>query len=136
DFSLDSLAPRFILELKGGTAQLRGLLQCAYGPRILTMGVPASAEDAWLPDPQTVTRYFARDEAAERAALVRLQRSGFSAPDTEGKMQLLGQNSVLNFFARDFPKLRQEWTVTLEEKLERGTLQSMERIEPRFQITS
>jgi superfamily II DNA or RNA helicase len=136
DFSLEPLAPRFILELKGGTAQLRGLLQCAYGPRILTMGVPASAEDAWLPDPQTVTRYFARDEAAERAALVRLQRSGFSAPDTEGKMQLLGQNSVLNFFARDFPKLRQAWTVTLEEKLERGTLQSMERIEPRFQITS
>jgi len=136
DFTLEPLAPRFMLELKGGSAQLRGLLQCVYGSRIMTIGVPGSAEDAWLPDPQVATRYFARAEVSERAALTRLQRSGFSPPDTEGRMQLLGQNAVLNFFARDFPHLQKEWTVTLEEKLERSTFQNMERIEPRFQITS
>ncbi len=136
DFTLESVKPRFMLELKGGSAQLRGLLQCAYGSRIITIGVTAPGEDAWMPDPQVATRYLARSEAAERAALGSLQRIGFSAPDSEGKMQLAGQNAVLNFFARDFPKLQREWHVTLEEKLERTTVQNMERIEPQFQITS
>jgi hypothetical protein len=42
---------------------------------------------------------------------------------------------VLNFFAREFPKLQREWSVTLEERLERSTAQNIERIEPKFQIT-
>ncbi|MBC8095390.1 MAG: DEAD/DEAH box helicase, partial [Akkermansiaceae bacterium] len=42
----------------------------------------------------------------------------------------------LNFFAREFPKLEREWTVTLEERLERSTKQNLERIEPRFEVTS
>ncbi|MBC8096295.1 MAG: DEAD/DEAH box helicase, partial [Akkermansiaceae bacterium] len=41
----------------------------------------------------------------------------------------------LNFFAREFPKLEREWTVMLEERLERSTKQNIERIEPQFQIT-
>jgi SNF2 family DNA or RNA helicase len=43
---------------------------------------------------------------------------------------------VLNFFARDYPKLEREWTVTLEERLERSTHQNLERIEPQFRINS
>jgi len=42
---------------------------------------------------------------------------------------------VLNFFAREYPKLEREWSVTLEERLERSTAQNIERIEPKFQIT-
>jgi SNF2 family DNA or RNA helicase len=80
-------------------------------------------------------RYSTRDLAAEQAALARLQRRGFSAPDAQGKMQLLGQDAVLNFFAREFPKLQREWTVCLEERLERSTNEKLERIEPQFQIT-
>jgi len=41
---------------------------------------------------------------------------------------------VLNFFARDFPRLEKEWKVTLEERLERSA-EKFERVEPRFQIT-
>ncbi|HLP77314.1 MAG TPA: SNF2-related protein [Candidatus Paceibacterota bacterium] len=135
DFTLEPQAPRFLLELKGGLAQLGALLQCAYGSRIMTVGVTAKDETVWLPDPEVSTRYSTRDFAAERSALARLQRHGFSAPDSQGKMQLLGQNAVLNFFAREFPKLEREWTVTLEERLERSTKQNLERIEPQFQIT-
>ncbi len=62
--------------------------------------------------------------------------SGFTGPDAQGKLQLLGQNAVLNFFAREYPKLEREWQVTLEERLERSTQQNLERIEPQFQITS
>jgi len=51
-------------------------------------------------------------------------------------MQLNGQDAVLNFFAREFPRLQREWTVTLEERLDRSARQNLERIEPRFEITS
>ncbi len=134
DFTLEPQAPRFVLELRGGLAQLTALLQCAYGSRIMTVGMTANDETVWLPDPEVPTRYSTRDVAAERAALARLQRYGFSGPPE--KFQLLGQNAVLNFFAREFPKLQREWTVTLEERLERSTTQNLERIEPQFRISS
>jgi superfamily II DNA or RNA helicase len=135
DFTLEPQAPRFVLELAGGLAQLTGRLQCAYGPRVMTVGVTNAAEGVWLPDPDVPTRYATRDQAAENAALARLQRSGFTGPDAQGRLQLSGQNAVLNFFAREFPRLEREWSVTLEERLERSTRQNLERIEPKFQIT-
>lgn len=73
---------------------------------------------------------------AERAALARLQRSGFVGPDAQGRLQLAGQNAVLNFFAREFAALQREWTVTVDEHLEQRTLKNLERVEPQFQITS
>jgi len=135
-FSLQPRAPRFLLELQGGLNQLAALLQCGYGARIMTLGVTAADESVWLPDPEVPTRYSTRDLGAERGALGRLQRCGFTGPDPQGKLQLLGQNAVLNFFAGEFPKLQAEWTVTLEERLERTCLNNLERIEPRFEINS
>ncbi|HTI97353.1 MAG TPA: hypothetical protein VL527_00515, partial [Dongiaceae bacterium] len=82
DFTLEPQAPKFHLQVAGGLAQLRALLQCAYGPRIMTVGVTASDETVWLPDPEVPTRYSTRNFNAERAALARLQRSGFSSPDS------------------------------------------------------
>jgi superfamily II DNA or RNA helicase len=136
DFTLEPQAPRFLLELKGGLSQLTARLQCAYGARIMTLGVTAADEDIWLPDAAVLTRYSTRDFAAERAALARLQRSGFSSVDGQGKLQLGGQNGVLNFLAREYPKLQREWSVTLDEQLENRTLKNLERVEPTFQITS
>jgi superfamily II DNA or RNA helicase len=136
DFTLEPQAPRFLLDLNGGLAQLTGRLQCAYGPRIMTLGVTAADEAVWLPDPDDVRRYATRDFAAERAALGRLQRCGFAGPDAGGKIQLAGQNGVLNFLAREFPKMQREWTVALSEQLEHRALKNLERVEPRFQITS
>ena len=136
DFTLEPQSPRFVLSLRGGLAQLGALLQCAYGARIMTVGVTAADESVWLPDPEVPTRYSTRDFNAERGALARLQRSGFSGPDGQGKLQLVGQNAVLNFLAREYPKLQREWNVTLDEQLENRTLKNIERVEPQFQITS
>ena len=136
DFTLEPQAPRFLLELKGGLARLGALLQCTYGSRILTPGVTRDDDESWIPDPASPTRYGTRDLAAERTALARLHRAGFSAPGADGRMLLAGQDAVLNFFARDFPRLQREWEVTLEERLDRSTKQNLERIEPRFQITA
>ncbi len=135
DFTLAPQPPRFLLHLAGGLAQLHAQLQCAYGPRIMTLGVTARDEAVWLPDLASPTSYSTRDAGAEQAALGRLLRAGFAGPDAQGRWQLLGQNAVLNFFARDFPKLQRAWEVTLEDRLERSTAQNLERIEPQFQIT-
>jgi SNF2 family DNA or RNA helicase len=135
DFTVGPQAPRFMLELRGGLARLTATIQCAYGSRIMTLGVTSAQEDVWMPDPEVPTKYSMRDIGAECAALARLQRHGFSAPDTFGKMQLAGDNAVLNFFAREFPKLQREWTVTLDEQLENRTLKNIERVEPEFRIT-
>jgi superfamily II DNA or RNA helicase len=136
DFSLEPQGPRFLLELQGGLSKLTGRVQCAYGARIMTLGVTAPGEGVWVPDPEAPTRYATRDFEAERAALNRLQRAGFTGPDDGGKIQLSGENSVLNFLAREFPRLQKEWSVTLAEQLENRTLKNLERVEPSFQITS
>jgi superfamily II DNA or RNA helicase len=135
DFTVEPQPPRFLLDLQGGLSKLTGRVQCAYGARIMTLGVTAADEAVWLPDPEVPTRYATRDFEAERAALNRLQRAGFSSPDGEGKISLSGENSVLNFLAREFPKLQKEWSVTLAEQLENRTLNNLERVEPNFHIT-
>ena len=131
-FSVESAAPRFTLELKGGLAQLSGKLACAYGGSTV---IPGDVVDPCLPDPDVVTRYVLRDVAAERAALMRLLRAGFNGPDSAGLLRLEGQERVLNFFARDYPKLRRDWEVSMEERLQNSAHRNIERIEPRFEIT-
>jgi superfamily II DNA or RNA helicase len=132
DFELAPAAPEFKLHLAGGLAGLQAKLDCFYA------GVSAASlppETPWLPDPQWPTRYTMRNFAAEEAAAAGLLRAGFVGPDAQGSYHLKGQNPVLNFFARDFPRLEQAWKVTLEERLERSA-EKLERVQPRFQITS
>jgi superfamily II DNA or RNA helicase len=71
---------------------------------------------------------------SEQAAVARLSRSGFVGPNTSGFLYLRGQDAVLNFFARDYPRIEKEWEVTLEERLERSA-ENLERVQPQFQIT-
>jgi superfamily II DNA or RNA helicase len=135
DFSFAPKAPRFLLELNGGLSQLQALLQCAYGPRILPLGAGSASESLWLPDPDCSTRYTTRDLDAERAALGRLQRAGFTGPDAQCRWQLMGQNGVLNFFAREFFRLQKEWEITLDERLDHSIAKNIERVEPTLEIT-
>ncbi len=131
DFVLEPAAPEFKLHLAGGLAALEAKLECFYGG-VAASGLPR--ETPWLPDAKSATRYAMRNFQAEQAAMATLVRAGFAGPDSSGKYQLNGQNPVLNFFARDFPRLENEWRVTLEERLERST-EKLERVQPRFQVT-
>ncbi len=132
DFELAPAAPEFKLHLAGGLALLDAMLECFYGGKSAASLPP---ETPWLPDPQAPTRYAMRNFAAEQVAASRLLRGGFIGPDAQGCFHLRGQNEVLNFFARDFPRLEKEWKVTLEERLERSA-EKLERVQARFQITS
>ena len=133
-FQLVTASPKVVLELSGGIAHLQGKLHFDYGAKRVTAGV--ASDSVWMPDPSNPTRYGTRDMQIEQAALGRLQRAGFTGPHDEGLLQLAGQNSVLNFFARDYYKLEREWKVVLEERLEKSTAKNIERIEPSFEVTS
>ncbi len=128
---LEPARPEFKLHLAGGLAVLQARLDCFYGGKSVQSMPP---ETLWLADPQSPTRFAARDFAAEQAALSRLARGGFTGPDRQGLYHLKGQEAVLNFFSRHYPSLEKEWGVTLEERLERST-QNLEWVTPRFEIT-
>ncbi|MCF7764054.1 MAG: DEAD/DEAH box helicase [Verrucomicrobia bacterium] len=135
EFTLEPQPPRFILALQGGLTQIQAQLQCAYGPRIMTVGVTTKDESLWLPDPKCTTRYSTRDFGAELAAGERMRAAGFGGPDPQGRWNLHGEGAVVCFFARDYPRWKGEWEVSLEERLEQCAAKNFERLEPRFQIT-
>ena len=134
EFTLEPPSPRFILALNGALLQVQAQLQCAYGPRLMTVGVMAKDDSLWLPDPKSTTRYSTRDFGGEVAAAERLRRAGFSGPDAQGRWNLHGESAVVRFFACDYPRLQKEWEVSLEDNLRHNTLQNFERLEPRFEI--
>ncbi len=134
EFTLEPQSPRFILALNGGLNQMQAQLQCAYGARIMTVGVTAAAESLWLLDPKSTTRYSTRDFNAEVAAAERMRRAGFTGPDTQGRWNLHGESAVVRFFARDYPRWHSEWEVSLEERLKQTTTKNFERLDPRFEI--
>ena len=136
DFTLESARPRFKLNLAGSLTMLQAKLDCFYNTTAVTPGVAGKNEALWLADPYSLTHYGTRNFDAERAAVARLLNQAFTGPDAKGFFQIKGQNAVLNFFAREYPRLQKEWDVTLEERLERTTQKDLERIEPRFEITS
>ncbi|MHB8521907.1 MAG: DEAD/DEAH box helicase [Limisphaerales bacterium] len=136
DFTVETAAPGFRLTLTGGLTQLHARLEGVYGSHMVVPGANAGGESPWLPDPANVTHYWMRHADDERAAVSRLLRAGFTGLDAHGRYQLAGESAVLNFFARDFPHLQAEWNVTLEERLERTSARTLERIEPQVWITS
>ncbi|MBI3880772.1 MAG: SNF2 helicase associated domain-containing protein [Verrucomicrobia bacterium] len=135
DFELTPATPRFKLHLAGGLAMLSAKLECFYGERRITPGVSTPEDAVWLPDPVVTTRYSTRNLPAEQEAVARFTRHGFSGPDQHGCWNVKDQNSVLTFFAREFPRMEKEWSVTLEERLERSTEQNLERVDLHFAVT-
>jgi SNF2 family DNA or RNA helicase len=132
DFVFETAKPSFSVHLAGNLVSIEATLNCHYGNLPLE-GTPQTGD--WFVDPQSPFRYLARDSNAERDAVARLLHAGFSGPDPKGHFHLKGQDRVLNFFARDYPRWSQAWKVTLEERLERTTANNFDRLEPRFDIT-
>ena len=87
----------------------------------MTVGVTAADDGAWIPDPANPRRYSTRDLPAEHAAFMCDFAGRFRRPQCSGHWQLLGQERVLAFFSREYPRMEREWSVTLEERLERNT---------------
>ena len=133
DFELANEPPEFRLHLSGGMAMLDARLECAYGARSFRPGT--SEEPLFLPDPNKPTHYWVRDLSAEQEAAATLTRAGFAGPDKQGTWSLRGQDSVLDFLAGVYPRLRRDWNVTLAERLQSSTERNLEWVEPSFEAT-
>ena len=134
-FKFETAAPGFKLELNGGLAFLNARLTAVYGSSSFFVA-EGLMESGWLKDSKNEGTYRMRDAAAEKRALNRLLRYGFSNPNREGFYKLSGENNVLKFFALEYPAIQRDWKVTLEERLEHNTLPKFERIEPKFSQAS
>ena len=133
-FELEPARPEILASFEGGLAQLRARLQCRYAQSVFTLGGTGSHEEVWIPDPASVYRYTTRDLGGERRAVERLLRHGFRGPDDAGWYELRGQDVVLDFFAKAYPLLCRQWTVSLDERLQRSTERTLERIHPEVLI--
>ncbi len=122
------------LALAGGLAQLSASLFFNYG----AIEIPAASGTHGLTIPlaSNPTAYLVRDSAQETVVRQRLMAAGFGPGSASGEYQIKGQDAVLTFFAKHYPRLLREWSVTLEERLEKVTIPSMVRIEPEFEIHS
>jgi superfamily II DNA or RNA helicase len=100
--------PRFRLELEGSLNHLEARLQANSVDDALTGG---------------------------REALERLQRSGFTGPDSRGALTLKGEGRILAFFARDLPRWRGEAEVIIGPRFEHVTA-GIERVQPRLEVRS
>jgi len=135
DFVFSPALPAFKLHLAGGLAILEADLKCFYGGlKTVSLGLGMDQE-LWLEGSDSPFHYQTRDIAAEQAALNQLKQGGFVGPDAKGRFQLKGQELVLKFFARVFPKMEKQWEVELEARLEQSTQNNLQRITPQFNVT-
>ena len=125
----------FSLTLEGSLNHLTARLQRIYSKRVVTVGITRDDENWANPDPADHTRILSRNIEAERLALAELTGYGFLGPDTTGHFVLKGERAILAFFAAGYPKLQQEWDVTLGSRFAKVTA-GIERIAPRVEITS
>jgi superfamily II DNA or RNA helicase len=112
---------RIALELEGSLNHLVGKLLVRYGDHGLTLSSK----------PERTS--YRRDFDAERDAVARLQRSGFSGPDGQGQFVLKGEPRILSFFARDLPGWERDAEVAIGSRFQHVT-RDVDRVHPHLEI--
>jgi superfamily II DNA or RNA helicase len=116
--------PNFAAHFEGSLNFLTARIEAVYGERRVTLDATGAA-----------LARFARNRAAEQAALDRVRAFGFAGPDGKGELTLKGEARTLAFFAVGLPRLEREWKVTVGERFQHVT-RNVERIEPRVEVRS
>ena len=114
--------PAFAALIEGSLNFLSARVEAIYGARRVTLDATGAA-----------LARFARNRAAENAAIERLRVCGFSGPDGKGDLTLKGEQRILAFFASVLPRLEREWSVTVGERFAHVT-RDVTRIVPRLEI--
>ena len=115
---------KFAAVFEGSLNHLTARLDAVYGEWRVTMDSTGAA-----------LARFARNRAAEQAAVARLRAGGFAGPDANGESVLKGERAILGFFASHLPRLQREWNVTIGERFGHVT-RDVERVQPRMEIVS
>lgn len=112
----------FALTLEGSLNYLTAKLEAHYGVHTITL-------------PTSTRTTFPRDFEAERNAVEKLQRAGFTGPDAQGLLALKTEQRILTFFARELPQWEQEAEVTIGSRFQHVT-RDVERIQPHMEVRS
>ncbi len=115
---------QFAAVFEGSLNHLTARLEAIYGERRVTLDAMGA-----------VLARFARNRAAEQAAVSRLKVYGFDGPDAKGEFVLRGERGILGFFASHLPRLQREWKVTVGERFGHVT-RDVERVSPRIEIVA
>ncbi len=129
--AVELAVPRFELKIEGSLQRVRATLRCRYGER--PPFPPASAPEnrfVWR-DPARPAALFLRHLAAEKEAVARLERAGFS--ETNDGYEMREPPRVARFFAFEFPALANEWQVSLNPSLEKAQ-HDLEPLAPTIEI--
>ncbi|MGB0578427.1 MAG: DEAD/DEAH box helicase [Limisphaerales bacterium] len=135
DFKVDLDSPRIALHLEGGLARLKAQLTAVYESVKIDLADPPGKQ-TWIPVEDDSRHYLRRDRSVEQGAIARLVRNGFKGPNKDGEWELRGDNEVLRFFASEYPRLQNEWQVSLQERLDWAVDTKLERIAPQCKIRS
>ncbi len=105
----------FEMQLDGSAQVAEIRIAVVFGDK--RWDVAAKSADEFFPirDAASSHLFYARDAAAERAAMAALEKEGFTAvPD--GRWRLQGADKVLRFFASVLPRLQEKYRVIESER--------------------
>ncbi len=110
---LQNASPQFTLNVEGSMRVLRAKLQCRYAEP----GLQPQADSSFFRNPKEPNVILLRDREAEAAAMERLESYGFT-PEGD-RLVMRKENRIARFFAFEYPRLREEWNVTLSAQAEK-----------------
>ncbi len=123
--------PMFALKIDGSLQQLQAALRCRYGDRPSFSPISESQDIFVFRDAREPKRLLIRNLAGEKAAVARLERSGFSRA-ADG-LEMRDASSIVRFFAFDFPALPREWEISIAPRLEKASGE-LEPVAPSIEI--
>lgn len=127
---LQRRSPQCTLKVEGSMRILRAELLCRYAGGLVVAPAlpgasdplrertsPQSTDASFYRDPKNPKMIFLRDFESETAAIRRLESYGFTS--AAGNFVMRNENQIARFLAFDYPRLKDEWTITLSAQAEK-----------------
>lgn len=119
--------PQFVLKIEGSLREVRAELRARYGDVSYAANTP---EPKIVRDPSQQSAIVLRNFEAERAALARLDFA-----ERGDKLVLSDENKVARFFAFKYPRLKNEWEVTLSPQATKASSE-LQPLAPKIEIVA
>ncbi len=119
--------PQFLLALEGSLREVRATLRVRYAEADWEGPLARASEQVLVSRADAI---LLRDLTAESAALARLERLGF-----DERLVLKREEAVARFFAFEYPRLREQWTVTLSAQATKAQAE-LQPLAPQIEVVA
>ena len=136
EFAYETGRPVLEAHLDGALSGLTLNLIARYGEKSFSLGARGdpSPANSFIADPEHSSRFWLRDDRAEKAALADAESAGFQpARGGAALYSLTHENKVARFLANTLPRWRANWQVVLGPRLE-STLRQIDVATPEFSL--